>query len=56
MSLQSSIRAVLPIVVFIAASLASWEGFLHVHVSPHADGAMEVRFGDDAGLDSTPAR
>ncbi len=33
----------------------SWEAFLHVHVRPHAEGAMEVRFGEDVDLDSPAA-
>jgi hypothetical protein len=31
----------------------SWEAFLAVHVQPHASNAIEIRFGVDAGLDTT---
>ena len=30
----------------------SWDAFLHVHVRPHAEGAMEVHFGEDVDLGS----
>ncbi|MCC6175207.1 MAG: hypothetical protein IT305_07895 [Chloroflexi bacterium] len=34
----------------------SWEAFLQVHVRPHAEGAMEVQFGDDVDRDSPAAQ
>jgi hypothetical protein len=29
----------------------SWEAFLHVHVTPHPEGAAQVRFGADPQLE-----